>query len=74
MPLESAILNPKSAITRMRYYPINLDLAGRSVLVVGGGAIAEGKARQLVEAGAHVLIVSPTLTESLSEMAEQGQI
>jgi len=58
----------------MRYYPINLDLAGRSVLVVGGGAIAEGKARQLVEAGARVLIVSPALTASLSELANTGTL
>ncbi|MFN0112214.1 MAG: bifunctional precorrin-2 dehydrogenase/sirohydrochlorin ferrochelatase [Blastocatellia bacterium] len=58
----------------MRFYPINLDLAGRSVLVVGGGAIAEGKARQLVEAGAQIHIVSPTLTESLNDLVEQGKI
>lgn len=58
----------------MRYYPINLDLAGRRVLVIGGGVIAEGKARQLVEAGAAVRIVSPTLTEALSILAEQGTI
>lgn len=58
----------------MRYYPINLDLKDRRVLVVGGGVIAEGKARQLVEAGAAVHIVSPELTESLNELAEQGKI
>lgn len=58
----------------MRYYPIYLDLAGRSVLVVGGGTIAEGKALQLVEAGAQVLLVSPTLTEPLRAEVEQGRI
>lgn len=58
----------------MRYYPINLDLKARRVLVVGGGVIAEGKARQLVEAGATVHIVSPDLTELLSELAEQGKV
>lgn len=58
----------------MRYYPINLDLAGRSVLVVGGGVIAEGKAKQLVEAGARVQIVSPALTVSLSELADAGTL
>ncbi len=58
----------------MRYYPINLDLAGRSVLVVGGGVIAEGKARQLVEAGARVRIVSPALTDPLSELANAGTL
>lgn len=58
----------------MRYYPINLDLKDRRVLVVGGGAIAEGKARQLVEAGAQVLVVSPDLTESLAELNGQKKI
>ncbi|HMB27757.1 MAG TPA: NAD(P)-dependent oxidoreductase, partial [Blastocatellia bacterium] len=45
----------------MRYYPIYLDLKGRDVLVVGGGAVAEGKALQLLEAGARVTVVSPQL-------------
>lgn len=58
----------------MRYYPIYLDLAGRSVLVVGGGVVAEGKASQLAEAGAHVTIVSPTLTKPLRQLAEQRKI
>ncbi len=37
---------------QMKYYPIYLDLKDRAVLVVGGGAIAEGKAEQLIEARA----------------------
>ncbi|MGH9751601.1 MAG: precorrin-2 dehydrogenase/sirohydrochlorin ferrochelatase family protein [Blastocatellia bacterium] len=58
----------------MRYYPIYLDLKGRDVLVVGGGAIAEGKALQLVEAGARLTVVSPELTEALREAADRGEI
>lgn len=58
----------------MRYYPINLDLAGRRVLVVGGGVIAEGKTRQLIEAKAVVRVVSPALTESLRDWEEQGTL
>lgn len=58
----------------MRYYPIYLDLKERTVLVVGGGAIAEGKTIQLVEAGARVRIVSPTLTPQLAAMAGRGVI
>jgi siroheme synthase-like protein len=58
----------------MRYYPICLDLNDRSVLVVGGGPIAEGKIIQLVEADARVHVVSPTLTERLSEMVAQQLI
>ncbi len=58
----------------MRYYPIYLDLKDRAVLVVGGGVIAEGKAVQLVEAGARVRLVSPDLTSRLTELAESGEI
>jgi siroheme synthase-like protein len=59
---------------RMRYYPIYLDLKDRAVLVVGGGTIAEGKTRQLVEAGARVRIVSPALTPDLSSLVARGAI
>lgn len=58
----------------MRYYPIYLDLKEREVLVVGGGAIAEGKALQLVEAGARVTVVSPELTEALRAAADREEI
>jgi siroheme synthase-like protein len=58
----------------MRYYPIYLDLKDRTALVVGGGAIAEGKAQQLIDAGAKVRVVSPTLTPNLSELAARGII
>jgi len=58
----------------MRYYPIYLDLNERAVLVVGGGAIAEGKTVQLIEAGARVRVVSPTLTAQLVELAARGVI
>jgi precorrin-2 dehydrogenase/sirohydrochlorin ferrochelatase len=58
----------------MRYYPIYLDLKGRKALVIGGGAIAEGKALQLIAAGARVTIVSPELTEALRASVERGEI
>ena len=58
----------------MRYYPIYLDLKDRAVLVVGGGVIAEGKALQLVEAGARVRLVSPDLTPRLGESVERKEI
>ncbi|MEO6724780.1 MAG: bifunctional precorrin-2 dehydrogenase/sirohydrochlorin ferrochelatase [Blastocatellia bacterium] len=58
----------------MRYYPIYLDLKDRAVLVVGGGVIAEGKALQLVEAGARMRLVSPDLTPQLKALVEQEEI
>jgi precorrin-2 dehydrogenase len=58
----------------MRYYPIYLDLKWRKALVVGGGAIAEGKALQLIAAGARVTVVSLELTEALRASVERGEI
>lgn len=56
-----------------RYYPIYLDLAGRVCLVVGGGAVAERRVAGLLEAGAEVRVISPTLTPGLQLQAE-GQV
>lgn len=39
--------------------PLFVKLAGREVLVVGGGAMAAARVRQLVEAGARVTVVAP---------------
>jgi precorrin-2 dehydrogenase/sirohydrochlorin ferrochelatase len=47
-------------------YPVNLDLAGRPVLVVGGGRVAAGKVAGLVEAGAAVTVVAPDVDERVA--------
>ena len=47
------------------FYPIYLDLTGRSCLVVGGGPIATGKVRGLVEAGALVTVVAPDVSQDI---------
>ena len=57
----------------MRYFPLFADLRGRRVLVVGGGEVAERKARLLVEAGADVQVVSPELSPWLASR-ERGSV
>jgi siroheme synthase-like protein len=47
-------------------FPIFLKLEGRRVLVVGAGAIAEGKIPGLIEAGASVHIVAPDATPQIT--------
>lgn len=56
------------------YLPIMLDCSGKRCLVVGGGTIAQRKVEGLLEAGADVHVVSPSLTESLAGLAGGGLI
>ena len=54
-------------------YPVMLDLSTRACLVVGGGAVAERKVEGLVDAGARVTVVSPSLTERLLHLATDAR-
>jgi precorrin-2 dehydrogenase/sirohydrochlorin ferrochelatase len=58
----------------MRYYPVYLDLRDRPCVIVGGGRVAERKALSLLEAGADVTIVSPSLTPKLQTLSLAGSI
>lgn len=56
------------------YYPVMLDLRGRTTLVIGGDAVALEKATALVAAGAHVHVQSPEFCEPLLQMAAHKQV
>jgi uroporphyrin-III C-methyltransferase/precorrin-2 dehydrogenase/sirohydrochlorin ferrochelatase len=55
-------------------YPIGLRLAGRKVVVVGGGVVGTRRVRGLIEVGARVLVISPVVTDELSRLADAGEI
>jgi precorrin-2 dehydrogenase/sirohydrochlorin ferrochelatase len=62
-------------ITLMKTYPIYLiGMERRPVVVVGGGSVAARKVEGLLEAGAQVTVVSPTLTPELGALAEARRI
>lgn len=58
----------------MSYLPIFIDVNGRTCVVIGGGDIAERKARSLVEAGAAVVVISPEVTTGLAAMVHAETI
>ena len=59
---------------RSRYYPLFAEVRGRSCVVIGGGLIAQRKATTLLEYGAQVTVVSPSITKRLAAYATQGRI
>ncbi|OMD37945.1 precorrin-2 dehydrogenase/sirohydrochlorin ferrochelatase family protein [Paenibacillus odorifer] len=55
-----------------RYLPIMLDCEGQQVVVIGGGVVAERKVSGLLEAGAVVKVISPSLTDTLVALTKKG--
>jgi uroporphyrin-III C-methyltransferase / precorrin-2 dehydrogenase / sirohydrochlorin ferrochelatase len=55
-------------------YPLGLRLAGKRVLVVGGGAVATRRIPALLAAGARVVLVSPEVTPALRALADEGRL
>ena len=57
---------------RAQYYPVGLNITGKECLVVGGGKVAERKIKRLLDYGAKVQVVSPSLTPLLQEWTGKG--
>jgi len=49
-------------------YPLMLSMAGRRVVVVGGGRVALRRVRGLLDCGAHVVVVAPSVLPELAEL------
>jgi precorrin-2 dehydrogenase len=58
----------------MRYLPICLNLEGRSVVILGGGAVGTQKARDFAECGARIRVVSPVVSEYIEAEAAAGRL
>ncbi|MFE0763824.1 uroporphyrinogen-III C-methyltransferase [Streptomyces smyrnaeus] len=55
-------------------YPVGLRLAGRRVVMVGGGTVAQRRLPALLTAGADVTVVAPEVTPSVEAMVAGGEI
>jgi precorrin-2 dehydrogenase/sirohydrochlorin ferrochelatase len=58
----------------MQYYPVFLNLAQHSVVVIGGGKMAHEKVEGLLRAGACVTLIAREPSEPLQELAAGHEI
>ena len=58
----------------MPHLPLNIDVRGMTVLVVGGGVVAGRKIMSLLDAEATVTVVAPELSADIARLAAAGVI
>src|SRR5690348_15940606 len=54
--------------------PLFLNLAGRRVVLVGGGGVAAAKLKQLLAVDARVTVVAPAIHEDIAIAAARGLV
>ncbi|MGV1100963.1 precorrin-2 dehydrogenase/sirohydrochlorin ferrochelatase family protein [Thiovibrio sp. JS02] len=59
---------------KQQYFPVCLQVTGRSCVVIGGGRVGERKAQGLLAHGAQVTVISPELTPGLSSLRQSGAV
>ena len=58
----------------MKYFPLNIELNKKLILLIGGGEVAERKLDLLVKAKAQVIIMSPTFTDYLQTFSDRAEL
>ncbi len=58
----------------MTFFPVNLNVAGRLCLVVGGGSVALRKIRSLLGCKAEVVVISPRVVEEIERLVKEGAV
>lgn len=56
------------------YFPLNLQLEGRSCLVVGGGSVALRKVQNLLDFGGTVRVVAPDFCSEIEALSARGRV
>jgi uroporphyrin-III C-methyltransferase/precorrin-2 dehydrogenase/sirohydrochlorin ferrochelatase len=55
-------------------FPLTLRIAGRRVVVVGGGHVATRRTLSLLDAGADLVVISPAVSTSLASSIGRGDV
>ncbi len=58
----------------MSFFPINIDLRNRKILLIGGGKVAERKISILLNYTDSITIIAPRITRKLKELNQLGKI
>ena len=58
----------------MLLYPVNLNIADKLCLVVGGGTVALRKTKSLLAVGGRIRVISPEVHSELSVLAQNEEI
>ncbi|KAB2854715.1 MAG: bifunctional precorrin-2 dehydrogenase/sirohydrochlorin ferrochelatase, partial [Anaerolineae bacterium] len=58
----------------MNGYPVLLKVENRRCVVVGGGQVATRKVTTLLDAGAHICLISPVVDPTLQQLSDVGRI
>lgn len=58
----------------MGYLSFNLQVQDKTVVIVGGGAVARRKIETILPAGACLTVISPALSPELQQLADSGAI
>ena len=57
-----------------KYFPVLLQVEGKTAVVVGGGAVSQRKIGALLKAGALITVIAPIATPTIQEWAAQGKL
>ena len=58
----------------MAYFPLFVNLEGKTVLVIGGGTVAARRVNSLLEFGCEIHVVSPELGETMEQLWRQEKV
>lgn len=53
---------------------IDLKVAGKNILIIGGGEVGERKARKFLEAGSRITVISKDFTSGLKRLGGGGKV
>ena len=72
--LEGKFKQNCSPVVKHKKFPLFIELAAKTILVIGGGQVAERRIKKLLSSGVHIQLISPHITESLQRLSEVREI